>query len=207
MSEAVSVRPGRLVRLAGAIAPFGSLIVFWLLLAAVGVTWAIAGAVAFTVLDGLRRWHGSLGFPRVWLLTGALTVVFGAIDLAATSPFMFSYEAVITNAATGLAFIVGAGGRKSIVQELAEQRAAAFPDRADVRRFFRIFTLLWAAYFFVKAGLYFWLAQALPLTQAMAVRSVAGPLSLVLLTAFSFTQGRRLFVLCKRLGLLEGEPA
>lgn len=61
---------------------------------------------------------------------------------------------------------------------------------------------MWAGYFFAKAAVYFWLGQSMPLTQAMAVRSVFGGLSLGLMIAVSFTQGRRLFALCRSLGLL-----
>jgi len=38
--------------------------------------------------------------------------------------------------------------------------------------------------------------------EAMALRSVAGSISLGLMIAVSTTQGRRLFFLCRRLGLL-----
>lgn len=61
---------------------------------------------------------------------------------------------------------------------------------------------MWAGYFFAKAAVYFWLGQSMPLTQAMAVRSVFGGLSLGLMIAVSFTQGRRLFALGRSLGLL-----
>jgi intracellular septation protein A len=193
-----------LVRLA---APFGGLIVFWTLVAVVDVKSAIAGAMAFILLDTLRLWHGGLGFTRLWLLSSALTMVFGAIDLSSAAPFMLAYESVITNAATGLAFVGGASGRKSIMQTLAEQRRGPYPERADIRRFFQIFTLLWAVYFFVKAALYFWAAWTLPLTEAMGVRTLVGPVSLVVLSALSFSQGDRLFALCKRLRLLPAPDA
>jgi hypothetical protein len=70
-----------------------------------------------------------------------------------------------------------------------------------VRHFFRLFTLLWAAYFFVKAAVYLWLGLMLPLEQALAVRSVVGTASFAAMIGLSF-QGRRLFFLCRWLGLL-----
>jgi intracellular septation protein A len=179
------------------------LLVFWALLTLGGLRLAIAGAVLFVVLDAARRWRGGHAFTRVWLLSNALTVVFGTVDLIATTPFLLATQSVVTNLATGLAFIVGARGPKSMIQEVAEQgRGEPFPDRADIGRFFRWFTLVWAAYFLLKAGFYLWLAQELSLERAMAVRSVVGSASLVLLIAASFSQGRRLFLLCQRLGLL-----
>ncbi len=115
---------------------------------------------------------------------------------------MLKYEAVVTNVATGVAFVVGAMGEKPIIQEVAEQRGERLPATAEIRAFFRLFTFAWAAYFFLKAAFYVWIVWTLPLLQAMAVRSVAGSISLGLMIVVSATQGRRLFFLCRRLGLL-----
>ena len=186
-----------LLRLA---APFGGLIIFWTLVAVVDVKSAIAGAMAFILLDALRLWRGGPGFSRLWLLSSTLTAVFGAIDLSSSAPFMLAYESVITNAATGLAFLASLRGRQSLLQDLAEQRRGPYPDRADIRRFFQLFTLLWVGYFFLKAALYFWAAWTLPLTEAMGVRTLVGPISLVVLSALSFSQGDRLFAFWQRQG-------
>ena len=67
---------------------------------------------------------------------------------------MLKYEAAISNAATGLVFVAGALGEKPIMQEVAEQRGQTFVVTQEIRAFFRLFTLVWAAYFFLKAALY-----------------------------------------------------
>ncbi len=140
---------------------------------------------------------------RIYVLTSVLTVVFGSVDLLSATPFMLKYEAVITNAFTGLAFVAGARGSRPLIMELAEQRQGSpFPERPDVTRFFQLFTLLWAAYFFVKAGFYVAVALLMPLAQAMLVRSVVGSVSMALMVAVSVTQGRRLFRLCQWMRLL-----
>jgi hypothetical protein len=46
------------------------------------------------------------------------------------------------------------------------------------------------------------MAWTMPMLEAMALRSVIGGVSLGLMIAISFTQGRRLFFLCRRLRLL-----
>jgi intracellular septation protein A len=186
-----------------ALSEFGPLIAFWILTVTFGVKIAIAGSLIVIILDaGWRRWR-DVSFTRLYLLTSGLTLVFGAIDLMSATPFMLQYEAVITNIATGAAFAVGALGEKPLIQEVAEQRQGeTFPSGAEVRRFFQLFTLFWAAYFFVKAGFYLWTAMTMPLTEAMALRSVVGGVSLGLMILFSTTQGRRMFFLCRRLGLL-----
>jgi intracellular septation protein A len=192
-----------------AVAEFGPLIVFWTLAATLGVKPAILGSILFIAADAAWRRLKRLAFTRLYLLISGLTLVFGLVDLASTSPFMLKYEAVITNAATGLAFVAGALGETPIIQEVAEQRGETFVATEEVRGFFRLFTLVWAAYFFLKAALFAWMAWTMPMLEAMALRSVIGGVSLGLMIAISVTQGRRLFFLCRRLGLLPkaDEPA
>jgi intracellular septation protein A len=185
-----------------ALAEFGPLIVFWLLALAFGVKPAILGSIAFIIADAVWRWRKGLKFTRLYSLISALTLVFGFVDLVATSPFMLKYEAAVSNVVTGIAFVVGALGEKPIIQEVAEQRGESFVATDEIRTFFRLFTLVWAAYFFLKAILFVWMAWTMPMLQAMALRSAIGGVSLGLMIAISVTQGRRLFFLCRRFGLL-----
>jgi intracellular septation protein A len=183
---------------------FGALIVFWIGLYSFGIKPAIAATVVFVILDGLYRWRQRIGVTRVYLLSSTLAIVFGAIDLYAANPFMIKYEAVVTNTAVGLFFVAGARGEKSLIQEVAERRnrGEPYPDRADVRQFFRLFTLFWAAYFFLKAGVYLWLGLTLPLEQALALRTAIGGVSLAAMMGLSILGGRQLFFFCRWLGLL-----
>jgi intracellular septation protein A len=185
-----------------ALAEFGPLIVFWLLALAFGVKPAILGSIVFIIADAVWRWRKGLRFTRLYLLVSALTLVFGFVDLVATSPFMLKYEAAVSNVVTGIAFVVGALGEKPIIQEIAEQRGETFVATDEIRMFFRLFTLVWAAYFFLKAILFVWMAWTMPMLEAMALRSAIGGVSLGLMIAISVTQGRRLFFLCRRFGLL-----
>jgi intracellular septation protein A len=185
-----------------AAAEFGPLIVFWTLVATLGVKSAILGSILFIAGDALWRWRKRLKFTRLYVLVSALTLVFGFVDLVSTSPFMLKYEAAVSSAATGIAFVVGALGQKPIIQEAAEQCGHSFVVTEEIRAFFRLFTFVWAAYFFLKAALFVWMAWTMPMLEAMALRSVIGGISLGLMIAISVTQGRRLFFLCRRLGLL-----
>ena len=184
------------------LAEFGPLIVFWGLAITLGTNIAILGSILVIVADAGWRWSKRRPFTRLYLLVSALTLVFGLIDLRATSPFMLKYEAVVTNVAVGLAFVVGALGEKPILQEVAESRGESFPLTAEVVGFFRLFTFVWAAYFLLKAAFFLWAALMLPMLEAMALRSLVGGLTLGVMIAVSATQGRRLFFLCRRLGLL-----
>jgi intracellular septation protein A len=183
-------------------AEFGPLIVFWALALTLGVKPAIAGSILYILSDAVWRWRTGKPFTRLYLLVSALTLVFGGIDLVSTSPFMLKYEAAITNVATGLAFVGGAMGRKPIIQEMAERQGESVPATRETRAFFRLFTLVWAAYFFAKAAFYVWAVWTMPMLEAMALRSALGSVSLGLMILVSVTQGRRLFFLCRRLGLL-----
>jgi len=185
---------------------FGPLLAFGLLSYTSGITAALVGVVVVVIISsGWRLWR-RIAFTRMYILSSSLTLVFGLIDLFSAFPFMLRYEAVITNAATGVAFVAGAQGAKSLIQEFAEQRRGQpFPERADIRRFFQLFTLAWAVYFFVKAAFYLWIGLIMPLAQAIAVRSLVGGISLGVMIALSITQGPRLFELCRRLKLLPAE--
>lgn len=184
---------------------FGTLMVFYLLLYSLGLKAAIAGALIFVVADGARRHIRKLGFPKLYILTSALTFIFGGIDLLSHTPFMIKYEAVITSLVVAATFAWGARGAKSMMQELAEQQSKqAFPDRADVRAFFKLMTLVWAGYFVIRAVAYFWIGEVLPIERVMSVRPILGGASLLVMMAISF-QGRRLFMLCRRLGLLPSD--
>jgi intracellular septation protein A len=189
----------------------GPLAAFWTLSLTLGVKAAIAGSIVVILVDSAWRWRRGIAFTRLYKLTSGLTLVFGAIDLLSAQPFLLKYEAVVTNLATCGAFAVGAFGAKPMMQEVAEQRQGApFPGGAEIRRFFQIFTLFWAAYFLAKAVLYFWLARTMPMAEAMAWRSLLGGASLGAMIAFSVTQARRMFFLLRRLGWLpppESVPA
>lgn len=185
------------------VAEFGPLLVFWALAFAFGVKIAIAGSLAVILVDGGLRIYRGRKFTRLYVVVSALTVGFGAVDLCVAAPFLIVYEAPITNVLTSAAFLFGAFGEKPMLQEIAEQRPGADVLQTDeVRRFFRLFTLIWAAYFFLKAAAYLWIAATLPLTEALALRSTLGSISLGAMIALSVTQGRRLFFLFRRLGWL-----
>jgi intracellular septation protein A len=181
---------------------FGPLIAFWLFYASFGIRAAIGATIVYVAGDFTYRLTRGRRFTRIYLLSSALAIVFGAIDLLAATPFMLRYEAVVTNSATGLFFLAGAHGAKPVVQEFAEQRQGPLPERADIHRYFQLFTYAWAAYFFLKAAAYFAIGQAFPLATAMAIRSLDGGISLALMIIASAVLGRRGFFLMKRLGWL-----
>jgi intracellular septation protein A len=180
----------------------GTMAMFYLLLYTLGLKAAIAGSLVFLLVDGIRRHRLGIGFPKLYILTSVLTFVFGGIDLMSATPFMIKYEAVITSLIVGASFAWTLFGDRPMLQDLAEQQThETFPDRADTRAFFRILTLIWVGYFLARAIAYFWVGTALPIEQAMEILPFIGTPSLLVMIAISF-QGRHLFALMHRLGLL-----
>jgi len=192
---------GLLGKLRYAFAEFGSMIVFVIGLYGFGIKPAIVATIVWIVGDAIQRAVRRLGFPQVWLFANGLVVVFGGVDLYAATPFMMRYEPVVTNALTGLVFAAGAFGEKPVIQLLAEARGRSFPEGAEMRRFFQWLTFIWVGYFVLKATVYYWLARTMTLEEAMPIRAVIGPASLVALLALSW-RSRPLFLLLRRLRLL-----
>ena len=193
----------RVARALGGVAEeLGGLLAFWIVLWGVGLKAAIAATLLFVLVDGTRRLVLRRPVTRIWILSNGLALAGGAVDLSATTPVMIRYEAVATNVLTGLVFLFGAFGRKSMVQEIAEswQGAPFGSDRPDLHVFFRAFTLVWAGYFFLKALVYLWLAAILPLERALSLRSLIGTVSFVLMILIS-RRGASLFRLGRRHGL------
>ncbi len=195
----------RLGRLGILLQEFGGVILFWIMLRQFGLKPAIAATMLFVLLDGARRLLRGLTFTKIWILSNTLVLICGVIDLRAASPFMIRYEAVLTNLVAATVFLIGAFGSKPMTQEIAEDwQGSAFEAGTNRRLFFTAFTLVWAGYFFVKALAYLWLAQVLPFQQALAVRSVAGTASFVIMVLISM-QGRRIYALAQRWRLLPRE--
>lgn len=181
---------------------FGGLVLFVVVNAYAGLKAAIVVVLAFVLIDGLRHAIQRTPVSKLWLVSNGLALVFGAIDLHAANPFMLRYEASISNLVTGIAFAIGAFGVKPMIQQIAEDRQGHefAPDRPDLRAFFRAFTLVWAEYFLIKAGVYLWLANTLSFNQAMGLRSLIGSGSFFVMLAISY-RGRAIREFCVRRGM------
>ncbi len=168
-------RVGAAIRGAGAgiLFDFGGIVVFYALMYTVGLKAAIAGTLVFVIIDAVRRRMHKLGFPKIYVMSTALVIVFGVIDIFAKSPFMLRWEGVLTNLAVMAFFLAGLRGR-TVMQELAEQQSGAPVTDAHMLRLFRLMTWLWALYFLAKAVFDVWTGLTMPLGRALAVRQVAG---------------------------------
>ena len=185
--------------LRSAVFDFGGIIVFYALLATLGLRAAIVGTVVFVPLDALRRHALRIGFPRLYILTTSVVLVFGLIDVFSKRPFMLRYEGAVTEGIIGIAFWVGSRG-VSIIEELVMQQQPdlEIPNR---RRFFQLITRSWSIYFFCMAGFYVWIGQTFSLVHAVEIRQVASLAGALSMAVFSLS-GRFAHSLFERLGLM-----
>jgi intracellular septation protein A len=158
---------------AGILFDFGGIVVFYALMYTAGLKAAIAGTVVFVGIDAVRRRLYKLGFPKIYVMSTSLVIVFGLIDIFAKNPFMLRWEGVLTNLAVMTFFLAGLRGR-TVMQELAEQQSGAPVTDAHMLRLFRLMTFLWALYFLAKAVFDVWTGLTMPLARALAIRQVVG---------------------------------
>jgi intracellular septation protein A len=182
---------------------FGGIIVFYALYASIGLRAAILGTLVFVPIDAVRRHKLRIGFPRLYILSTAMVLVFGSIDVLSKRPFMLKYEGAVTETIVGIAFMIGSRG-KSIIEELVlqQQPDLLIPHR---RRYFQLITRTWSIYFFCMAGFFLWVGLHATLGHAVAIRQVASIAGSFTMALFSFSGGfaRSLF---HRLGLLPTGP-
>lgn len=181
---------------------FGGLILYWGMLLVFGIKPAIAITLLFIVAECVWRLATRRPFPVLWWFSNSMALVFGVIDLYAKTPFMLRYEATVSNLITAAFFTAGAVAEEPLVLRFAarSKNGHMIPkDQPELIRFFRAFTLLWAAYFVARAGVFFWLMTAFPLTKALTLRTLIGWSSLGVMMLISMN-GRRVLILCRRFG-------
>ena len=186
---------------------FGGIVTFYALYATVGLKAAIAGTLVFVVVDIGRRRHYGIGFPRLYVLTTTLAIVFGLVDLAAKTPFMLKYEWAVSALLVGIFFALGARGR-SVIEELVTQQAGEEAMAFDhARRFFQLLTLCWAIYYVLMSGFYLWVGLHFSYAKAIGIRQVAGMVGAGCMALLSLN-GKRLYGVFRSLGLIPsgGEP-
>jgi intracellular septation protein A len=195
-----------LKRFVPALLELGPLAIFWILLWTVDLKIAIGVGVALLLADAAFRFWRGMPITKLYMLSGGLTVFFGAIDLWAQTPFMLKYEDAITSLVIAAVLGWGARGEKSMIQGLVEQQAGGdFEDGPDIRLFFKFFTALWTVYFVLKAAVYLWLGAILPIEQALTVRPIVGMVSLGGMMLASW-KAQVLFDFGVKMGLLPKVP-
>jgi intracellular septation protein A len=148
-----------------------------------GLRPAIVASALWSMGEVVLRLVRKEKLDALFKFTAVTTFVFGALDLVITQPRFFSYEAVATNVVTGGFF---ASMAATDISPMLDQVHALRPDaRGDLElpSRLRVAIGLCAAYCFVKAGIYAWMATAFSVERAMGLRVIVGNVSMVVFFA------------------------
>jgi intracellular septation protein A len=155
---------------------FGPLIVFVVLEHAVSLLAAIISSIVTGVVLVAVQIKRDGKISPFTAYIAASVALFGGLDLKYQSGFFVKLEPALGNVLTGLFFLgTVAVGRPVIVELAQKQRSEPFTERGVA--YLRALTMIWGLFFFVRAAAYVWMAYRLTIDQALAIRSVAGPVS------------------------------
>lgn len=181
---------------------FGPLLVFYGTNVAFGFVPAVLTTIAWTTVEvGLLLWRKQ---PISGFLTfsATVTVGFGLIDLVFQSPVLLRYESVVTNLFTGAFFGLSLRAKKSFIQEAAERRAELQGKPMTltpvVLAYFRGCTIVWTAYFFLKAAVYAWVNTTYDFNAALALRVLIGNVTFYPLMGASIFLAKPIIAVMKR---------
>lgn len=155
---------------------FGPLIAFVVLEHTVSLFAAIVSSIVTGVILVALQIVRDRKISPFTAYVAASVAVFGVLDLKYRSGFFVKLEPALGNTFTGLFFLATVVlGRPLIVELAQKQRKEPFTEKAIA--YLRGLTIAWGVFFFVRAAVYVWMAYRLTIDQALAIRSVAGPLS------------------------------
>ena len=200
--------PERLKKIAAfSAANFGPLLVFYGINALWGLRAAIAGTLVTTAVEifvTLRRGEKPTGF---FIFSVIVTVGFGIVDLCLVNAVLFKFEPALTNIVTGGFFGFTALQKRPLLVQMAEKSGRIkAPLNDDAVFYFRVFTLIWTVYFFVKAWMYYDLALvAKDVNEILFGRFWLGNGSMLVMLAASLLGGKYLALGLRRLKLMPSQ--
>lgn len=156
---------------------FGPLLVFYGTNHWAGFVPALVASMVWAVGDvALVKWLGQKVTPFL-KFSIVVTVGFGLVDLYLKGPWLFRYEAALSNVVTAAFFGMTLRGTP-LIQEFALRRGQAVgrpvPVNPETQRYFRLSTGVWTGYFILKACIYAYLGSQYDLEKALAIRIVLG---------------------------------
>ena len=153
------------------------------------------GAIAWRAVTG-RRTSGLLVLTAV-VLTGRTVIA-----LNADSTFLYFLQPIISDGVVAATFLLSLATARPMVARLAGDFYPLHPElaeRAPMRQLFRRLTLLWALTCLLKATVVFWLLVSQPLSTFVLVRSVALPVTNLVVVALTIAAA---VAVARREGLL-----
>ncbi len=127
-----------------------------------------------------------LKISSFFYFSSLIIILFGVADLIVQEPFLFKFEATLTNLFFAVFFGLSLFKDKSIVQQFAEAQKRTSADQSEDKRFFfKFFTLIWSSYFTVKAFFYLWINFNSTLSEGFVIRMIVGKVSFWLMMFIS----------------------
>jgi uncharacterized membrane protein len=186
---------------------FGPTLVFYGVNHFQGLKQAIGITALFTLADMLWKALRGVRVNSLFKFSAATTLIFGAVDLYSSQPFLLKYESAATTAITGLFFAASFLSERTVIEDLVLQKNPTLLTRPGLLPFLRAITAVWTTYFILKAAIYAWVAQRYTLEEALLIRSTYGTASLYLLIFASSVGGRPLFRVLYNQGWFKDKPS
>jgi intracellular septation protein A len=165
---------------------FGPIVVFFAFNHFVGIGPAIGATILWTVAEILMRLKLRQPLSIFFILSAAITIVFGFIDLYLQKSMFIKYEAALTNFIIGTYFAASLLGKKTFIQEFAETGGKLKGEPSpDAVFYFRLMTSFWVLYQYLKAGFYVWVGLNYSLEEGLVIRGTVGNISFYCLLGIS----------------------
>ena len=144
------------------------LLVFYAVLATMGLFWAFVGALALCYLTILVRLVRRAPIPALLLLCAALLTARSVIGMLTGSAFLYFLQPSLGNFLIGGLFLLSVPFGRPLAARLAGE-FCAFPSglvgHHRLRGFFRRVSLLWAFVFCANGAVTIWMLIRVPLTE------------------------------------------
>lgn len=186
---------------------FGAILFFYVINIFADFKTAVLASMAFVVCEYIWFKSKKIKPSYFFYFSAFLIIAFGIFDLLMQEPKFFRFEAALINLFSAVFFGSTLLKDKSIVEEFAEAqgRTTASMTGIDKTYFFRFYTIVWTAYFLLKAALYFWLSFNASFNDAFLIRMVVGKVSFWIMMFFSLGLGRTVWKLFAKYKLLPSQ--
>jgi|GEM_PF-982047 len=173
-------------------------VLFYTVLAAAGLRWAFAAAIAWSYLAIGRRLLARRRVPALLFLSGLGITVRTVTLMASTNTFVYFVQPIFGTVATAAALLVSVALGRPLIARFAHDFCPLTSEvscRPGVEQLFRRLTYLWAGLTFLSAAVNVTLLLALPVDLYVAVKTGSGWLvrgiGIVLTVSISLRTARR----------------
>ncbi len=160
--------------------------------ALVGLKPAIAVSLVWTLTEILILLKSRSKPTTLFIVSSSVAIIFGTLDLFLSGPFFLKIEAAVINAIFSILFGLSLLRKRSVIQEIAEQKHPGLmeEDPKDRRFFFGILTFIWCVYYLARAVAFTWLNFTTDFSSSLYIRTGLGMVSFwILLGASIFLSG------------------